>query len=267
MPDIFDRLVGQAGEDQIDESHSDALNMDAPDLDTHGESDGNSEAAQSAEQYTGRKIKDAVQELLKYGLVEMERKPNLYQVLLSHRQPVADILEPLDLLMQVDDIRGLAFLKVAEMAIDDANPEQDEWSHPLVRRQRLNLEQSLLVALLRQHFIAHEVEAGVGAGNATVALEDLLPQLQLYLGGLGSDAREHNRLRGLLEKLKGHGIVSEIDKHEQITIRPIIAHVANPENLLSLLQVFRQQAAGEGAGQGQSDERMDEDAEEGTDDE
>jgi hypothetical protein len=64
----------------------------------------------------------------------------------------------------------------------------------------------------------------------------------MYLGDLGSDAQEQKRLRTLLEQLKGHGIVAEVDEHDRILIRPIIAHLANVENLQSLLQAFRELA-------------------------
>lgn len=127
---------------------------------------------------------------------------------------------------------------------------------PLVRKQRLTLEQSLLVAILRQQFVAHEVEAGVGASDARVALEDLIPHLQAYLGDLGSEAQEKRRLLTLLEQLKGHGIVSDVDQQERVTIRPIIAHLANPENLANLIQALRD-AAGSSSMQSSSGEEID----------
>lgn len=179
-------------------------------------------------------MKAAAQELLKLGLVEADRKPNLYQIAINQTAAINNILEPLDLCLKVDDIRGLAFLVVS----DQLFTEEDDWSHPLMRRQRLTMEQSLLIAILRQHFIAHEQEAGIGASEAVIELDELLPQIQLYLGDTGSDAREQKRLRNLLDHLKNHGIVSEIDSNEQVTIRPIITHLANPENLQNLLQHF-----------------------------
>jgi hypothetical protein len=151
---------------------------------------------------------------------------------------VEQILEPLDLALTLDEVRGLAFLIARESEV----AEQDDWSHPLVRRQRLNLEQSLLVTILRQHFVAHEQEAGTGAGEVLVTIDDLIPQLQIYLGNLGSDAKERNRVITLLDQLKGHGLVSALDAHEQITVRPIIAHLANPENLQALLDWLLEQA-------------------------
>lgn len=188
----------------------------------------------------GLAVKAALLELLKYGILEDASKPNLYRGVLTHRADIVQMLGWLNLAVRIDDVRGLAFLVVSDASATD----DDEWSHPLVRRQRLTLEQSLLVAILRQIFVAHEVEAGVGSGGAKVALEDLTPHLSAYLGDLGSDAQERKRLLTLLEQLKGHGIVSDIDQEERVVIRPLIAHLANPENLTNLLVGLRQAAGG-----------------------
>src|SRR3984957_6198577 len=206
------------------------------------------EDSTASDTYTPRNIKDATLELLKYGLLESSSKSNLYRTAVTYRLDINRVLEALDLAVKIDEMRGLAYVVVAPSATE---PTDDEWSHPLVRRQRLNLEQSLLIAILRQHFMAHEQEAGLGAADAVVALEDVLPQVQMYLGHLGSDSLEQKRLRHLLEQLKGYGVVSEVDRHDQFSIRPIIAHLANPENLTGLLVAFRQEAeAAGGAGAG-----------------
>ncbi|WP_171002788.1 DUF4194 domain-containing protein [Escherichia albertii] len=197
------------------------------------------ESVASNETRTLKKIREATQELLKYGLLEEASKPNLYRVALTHPEEVVRILEPLDLDIGTDEIRGLLYVKVRL----DETPEQDEWSHPLVRRQRLNLEQSLLIAILRQHFVAWEQESGTGASQAQIAIDDLLPQLQIYLGDPGSESKERTRLLTLLDQLKGHGLVTSPDAHERIVIRPIIAHLADPMNLQALLSWLREQIA------------------------
>ena len=194
--------------------------------------------------FTPRDVKDACQELLKFGFLEAVRKPNLYRIAVTRSADVNRILEPLDLVLKIDDIRGLAFLIVAQSYCGDS--EDDEWSHPLVRRQRLTLEQSLLVALLRQHYLAHEQEQGIGAPDAPALVEDVAAQLQLYLGNQGSDTRELQRARNLLDKLKPHGIVSEVDQQDQFLVRPIIVHLANPENLLGLLHALKQASSDKG---------------------
>jgi hypothetical protein len=210
-------------------------------------------------------LKAAVQELIKYGVLEASYKPNLYRHCVQRHEEIAQILSPLDFKMQIDDVRGLVFLLVAkDENTNNADLESqevtegltgmkssagmekptelehsDDWQHPLVRRQRMNLEQSLMVAILRQHFVAHELDAGVGDTRAIVHLDELLPQLNQFLGATGSEAKEDKRLRLLLEQLKGYGLVSEIDDNEKITIKPLIAHVANPENLQNLIAALK----------------------------
>lgn len=234
MSDYFDRLAQRADTTPVSDEPGQPI-------DTAAETEQPTASGEAGE-YTPGNVKATAKELLKYGLLEADRKPNLYQVAVTQTTAINRVLEPFDLSLKIDDIRGLAFLIVSEQLFREGDENDDEWSHPLVRRQRLTMEQSLLVAILRQHFIAYEQEAGLGAGEATVELEELLPQLQLYLGDTGSDTRDQKRLRGLLDNLKNHGIVSDIDANDQVVIRPIITHLANPENLQNLLHHFRQMA-------------------------
>jgi len=215
--------------------------------------DSTSENRQSDSFLYDQPLKAAAQELIKYGVLEASFKPNLYRSCVQRSEEIARILSPLDLKMQVDDVRGLVFLLVAkgesegntdiDSSKDMENPiemeHSDDWQHPLVRRQRMNLEQSLMVAILRQHFVAHELDAGVGDHRAIVHLDELLPQLNQFLGATGSEVKEDKRLRLLLEQLKGYGLVSEIDDNEKITIKPLIAHMANPENLQNLIAALK----------------------------
>ena len=52
--------------------------------------------------------------------------------------------------------------------------------------------------------------------------------------------RTNQRLLNLLENLRGHGVVSEVDAQDSFTIRPMIVHLANPENLQALLHTLRE---------------------------
>lgn len=235
MAGIFDRITGgSVDQDDVDESP-----LEGTDEASDGDALVDSIVDPNNEQRTNRRLREAAQELLKYGLLEEIHKPNLYRIATSHVQELSDILEPLDLAIGIDEVRGLVFVIVRQSEA----AEQDDWAHPLVRRQRLNLEQSLLVAILRQQFIVFEQESGTGASDAVIAIDELIPQLQIYLGDLGSDAKERTRVINLLDQLKGHGLVSTIDSHERVTIRPIIAHLANPENLQALLNWLREQTA------------------------
>lgn len=235
MTGIFDHLASSNDDKKTDE--------EVQSIDKHNNETEAIESSSSPDaglQYTQKQVKEVGQQLLKYGLLESTNKPGLYQAVLTHQQKLNDIFEPLDLAIKIDDIRGLAFVVVVDG--DNDCEEDDQWSHPMVRRQRLNLEQSLLIAILRRHFVAHELEAGVGDSTAVIHLDELLPDLKTYLGELGSEIREEKRLRHLLEQLKGYGVVSDVNEHEQVTVRPLIAHVANPDNLKNLLTAYARES-------------------------
>lgn len=202
--------------------------------------DGGDDVAQ-----TSPEIKAVVQELLKHGYLEEASRQDLFRRVLIHRQAIGTALEPLDLVLRIDSHRGIAFLAVAQhqLATHGVSPteaDDDGWSHPLVRKQRLTLEQSLLVAILRQAFVMHEQESGVGQSPARISVDELLPNFLTYFGESGSDSRDENRLLQLLDQLKAHGIVSEVDKKQEVTIRPLIAHLASPESLSALLCVLKE---------------------------
>ena len=187
---------------------------------------------------TPQPLRRALQELLRSGLLEQASKPQLFRHIASDTARINRLLEPLDLQVRVDDLRGLAYVAVAPGWQADDAEDGDEWTHPLVRRQRLTLEQSLLLAVLRREFLQREQEGGLGVA-VQLGLDGLLPQLEIYLGATGSDMQDRKRLLELLEKLRAHGVVSEVDAQDQLTIRPMIVHLANPENLQGLLANLR----------------------------
>ncbi len=233
MAGVFDRIVGERSEHAPPEQHDEQARREQAhrELASAGEAGGPETESESPAR-TDLKLREVAQELLRMGLLEESQRPHLYRAALVAMERLNATLEPLDLCARADEIRGLVFLAVRH---GDTDEPQDDWSHPLVRKQRLNLEQTLLVAILRQYFIAHEQEAGTGAGDAMVAVDELIPQMQVYLGESGSEARERTRVLQLLDQLKGHGLVSAPDSHERVAIRPMVAHLANPENLTALL--------------------------------
>ena len=200
------------------------------------------EPAPEAVPATPQPLRRALQELLKMGLLEQASKPQLFRHIAIDTARVNALLEPLDLQVRVDDLRGLAYVAVAPGWQADDAEDDDEWTHPLVRRQRLTLEQSLLLAILRREFLQREQEGGLGVPVHTT-VDALLPQLEIYLGATGSDMQERKRLLNLLENLRAHGVVSEVDGNESLAIRPMIVHLANPENLQALLQRLREAAS------------------------
>ena len=225
-------------------SHSDLFDQWAaapqasPTVDAEPASEPPPEPAPEAATATPQPLRRALQELLRNGLLEQASKPQLFGHIASSTARVNRLLEPLDLQVRVDDLRGLAYVAVAPGWQADDAEDDDEWTHPLVRRQRLTLEQSLLLAVLRREFLQREQEGGLGVA-VQLGLDGLLAQLEIYLGATGSQMQDRKRLLELLEKLRAHGVVSEVDAQDQLTIRPMIVHLANPENLQGLLAHLR----------------------------
>ena len=231
MKNVFDRMA--AKDENAFEPAGDSLAQPSMNGDAVAE-------AEDGPIRTSAEVKEVTQELLKHGYVEEGPGSNLFRSAMTHEGEVSAALEPLDLVLRLDSHRGVAFVAVAQGARE--YPGSDEgWAHPLVRRQRLTLEQSLLIALLRQAFVIHEQESGVGQDAATIAVDELLPQFMAYAGDSGSDAKNESRLLSLLDQLKTHGIVSEVDKKHEVVIRPLIAHLANPDSLAALLALLKDQ--------------------------
>ena len=183
-PDIFDQIAAQSP--TVDA-------RDALPKDEQSALDGVEDTA-SLSQRTPQNIRKALQYLLANGWLEATTKPVLFRLIAAQALQLDQLLEPLDLRVAVDDVRGLAFLAVmADYESDDVDEsEQDDWTHPLMRRQRLTLEQSLLLAILRREFLQREQESGTGA-TVRITVESLLPQLETYLGATGSDMQERKR--------------------------------------------------------------------------
>lgn len=234
IPDIFDHIASQTSDAQDlsllkDEQSISEFLEPQPEINTR----------------TSLNVRKALQYLLANGWLEASQKAQLYRFVAAQTGALDLLLEPLDLRVQVDDLRGLAFLAVVpDYENDDADEsEQDDWTHPLMRRQRLTLEQSLLLAILRREFLQREQESGMGV-PVRITVDSLLPQLETYLGATGSDMQERKRLGQLLDNLRTHGMVSEVDAQDCIVIRPMIVHLLNPENLQALLLRLREVAEG-----------------------
>lgn len=230
-PDIFDRMAAQGPAPQSVEL---LQNSELPAISNQGLETNNASK-------TPLTLRRALQHVLAHGWLESAAKPQWFRLIAAQTAQLDALLEPLDLRVVVDDVRGLAFLAVVpDYAGDDADEsEQDDWTHPLMRRQRLTLEQSLLLAILRREFLQREQESGTGT-PVRITVDSLLPQLETYLGSTGSDMQERKRLGQLLENLRTHGMVSDVDAQDCITIRPMIVHLLNPENLQALLLRLRE---------------------------
>jgi len=180
-------------------------------------------------------VRKSTQELIKSGFIDLSEKQELYQSALQHQQSITRALEPLDLSYTIDEQRGLMIVHVLA---DEEEGVDEAWNHPLIRRQRFTLEQSLLIAIFRQYYTVQEMELGTGIEVIKMPMDILVEQMFKYLPDSGSDTKNERRIQTLVEKLKAHGLVSEPDKNQEVTIRPLICHLQNPDTLKPLLEQY-----------------------------
>ena len=123
-PDIFDRMAAQAAGVGVPQSLS---KEELPAL-------SESALAPQTTSKTPPNVRQALQFLLAHGWLESAAKPKLFSLIAAQTMLLDTLLEPLDLRVVVDDVRGLAFLAVVPgYAGDDADEsEQDYWTHPLI---------------------------------------------------------------------------------------------------------------------------------------
>ena len=117
-PDIFDRMAAQAAGVGVPQSLS---KEELPALAERALS------AQNASK-TPPNVRQALQFLLAHGWLESAAKPKLFHLIAAQTALFDTLLEPLDLRVVVDDVRGLAFLAVVpDYAGDDTDEsEQDD---------------------------------------------------------------------------------------------------------------------------------------------
>ncbi|MEO1856594.1 MAG: DUF4194 domain-containing protein [Rubritalea sp.] len=200
------------------------------------------EAIEDAPPRTDPEVRLVTQELLKTGMIDLSEKSEIYQAAIRHQTNIEQALEPLDLSLTIDEQRGIMIVSVRA---DESEDPDDNWNHPLIRRQRLTLEQSLLLAILRQYYVVQELELGTGIETIKMPIDILIDQMFKYLPDSGSDSKNERKILTLIEKLKTHGVVSEPDKNQEITIRPLISHLASPSTLKALLEQLRTLAESE----------------------
>ncbi|WP_223550252.1 DUF4194 domain-containing protein [Pseudomonas sp. A-B-19] len=225
MPSIFDELTGKPGDQEElsenAEQERELEDLEIDDLDVEDD-----------DQRTPRVIREVVQELFKHGFIEEADYERLYRAALANAELVDQIFEPFDLNVQFDEIRGLVFIRV----LHASDVIVEGWTHPLIRHHAFSLEQTLLIAVLRQYLIECEMENGIGATIPQMTVDDVITHLRAYLGEHGADFKDRKRAVRLLLQLRNHHLISMNEHSDRFTIRPLIAHVANPENLTALLQ-------------------------------
>lgn len=190
----------------------------------------------------------ALVELMRQGVVMAESRRLIFGALCRHRALIADHLADMHLRVLIDEPAGMALLLSAPAQTDD----NDEENPSLISRRVLTLYDTLLLIVLRKHFLDRETAGDLRIRIDVQQIENLLlPFLPLTMSSSG----DRKRLNGALEAMKKRKILSAVrGEDDRVEIAPTIRYVVPAEYLERLLGEYRRLAHAQAAGSDLRDE-------------
>ena len=184
----------------------------------------------------------ALVELMRQGVVAAEFRRLVFDALCAHRILIADHLADMNLRLLIDEPAGLALLLNAQ---PDGNDEDDDFAS-LISRRTLTVYDTLLLIVLRKHFLDRETAGDIRIRIDMAQIEALLMP---FLPLTGSTSSDRKRLNGAVEGMKRRRILNAVrGEDERVEIAAVIRYVVNAEYLEHLLKEYRRLAEEAGAG-------------------
>ncbi len=176
----------------------------------------------------------ALVELLRQGVVAAESRRLVFDALCAHRTLIADHLADMYLRVLIDESAGLALLLNAQSGGDD---DAEEDAAALISRRTLTVYDTLLLIVLRKHFLDRETAGDVRIRIDVAQIEALLMP---FLPLTGSTSSDRKKLNGAVEGMKRRKVLNAVrGEDERVEISPVIRYVVNAEYLEHLLQEYR----------------------------
>ncbi len=198
-----------------------------------------SPAAESPGPAAGRlpiEARRALVELMRQGVVVAEDRRLVFDALGAHRAAIEDHLADMYLRMLIDEQAGLALLLNAR-----SDYEVDDRDAPsLISRRTLTVYDTLLLIVLRKHFLDRQTAGDIRVRIEIAQIEALLmPFLPLS----GSTSSDRKKVSGAVEGMKKRRILNTVrGEDERVEISPVIRYVVNAEYLEHLLAEYRRLA-------------------------
>jgi hypothetical protein len=179
----------------------------------------------------------ALVELMRQGVVVAESRRLVFDALCAHRALIADHLADMYLRMLIDESAGLALLLNAQPGSSD---DDEEDFAALISRRTLTVYDTLMLIVLRKHFLDRETAGDTRIRIDMVQIEALLMPFLLLTGSTNSDRK---KLNGAVEGMKRRRILNAVrGEDERVEISPVIRYVVNTEYLEHLIQEYRRLA-------------------------
>lgn len=187
----------------------------------------------------------ALVELMRQGVVVAESRRLVFDALCAHRMLIAEHLADMYLRMLIDESAGLALLLNAQSAGCD---DDDEDHTTLISRRTLSVYDTLLLIVLRKHFLDRETGGDIRIRIDMAQIEALLMP---FLPITGSTSGDRKKLNGAVDGMKRRKILNAVrGEDERVEISPVIRYIVNAEYLEHLLEEYRRLAEEARAGVG-----------------
>lgn len=178
----------------------------------------------------------AMQKLIARGVIYESRHEADYRVLVNDAEQVSGVLEELSLRMSIDREVGVILLRLPDDYLE-GEEEGEEGSHPLVRRRRMTLFDSLTAVVLRKHYREREL---TGEQRVRIDIEQLEQGLVPFLPLMGSEEIFRKHLRGVVDRFKDLNLLLSVrGSKTEFEIAPVIRVVVNAEWIESLVKEFQ----------------------------
>jgi hypothetical protein len=193
----------------------------------------------------------ALVELMRQGVVVAETRRLIFDALCTYRAMIADHLADMYLRVLIDEPAGIALLLNAQLGGTD----DGEDTPSLISRRTLTVYDTLLLIVLRKHFLDRETAGDVRIRIDMAQIEALMMP---FLPLTGSTTSDRKKLNGAVDAMKKRKLVNVVrGGDERVEISPVIRYVVNAEYLEHLLAEYGRlatEARSGSEGSGDSDE-------------
>lgn len=185
----------------------------------------------------------ALVELMRQGVVIAETRRLVFDALCAHRALITDHLADMYLRVLIDEPAGIALLLNAQL--EESDDTDDEDTPALISRRTLTLYDTLLLIVLRKHFLDREA---AGEVRIRIELEQIQALMMPFLPLTTSSASDRKRLNGAVDSMKKRKILNAArGEEDRVEISPVIRYVVNAEMLEQLLREYQRLAEEQGA--------------------
>ena len=156
----------------------------------------------------------------------------IFEALCSHRAMITDHLADMYLRMLIDEPAGIALLLSAQL--DGTDDDAD--TPTLISRRTLTVYDTLLLIVLRKHFLDRETAGDVRIRIDMAQIEALMMP---FLPLTGSTTSDRKKLNGAVDAMKKRKLLNVVrGEDERVEISPVIRYVVNAQYLEHLLAEY-----------------------------